>query len=334
MSEANPRLLDVRHLKIYFRGAGGALLKAVDDVSFSVERGKTLGIVGESGCGKSVACMSILKLVPSPPCVYAGGEALFDGQFDTLALDKARMQALRGARISMIFQEPMAALNPVYTVKEQMQEAIRLHLPYGRAEATALALDLLSQVRVPDPERVLGSYPFMLSGGMRQRVMIAMALSSRPDLLIADEPTTALDVTIQSQIVKLIKKLRDETGMGVIFITHDLSLISEIADDILVMYAGKVCEFAPTHEIVHNPLHPYTQGLIESRPSGRITGGRLPVIPGGVPSLASKPAGCPFHTRCPYAMPRCRELFPPEVHFPGGHVTACWRYAEEGTVAQ
>jgi peptide/nickel transport system ATP-binding protein/oligopeptide transport system ATP-binding protein len=261
-------LLDVKNLKVYFEAPGGKLLHAVDDVSFHVSRGEMLGIVGESGCGKSVTCMSILRLVETPPGRYMGGEIIFDGNVDTLKLGKKALRELRGARIAMIFQEPMAALNPVYTVGQQLCEAIRLHLPLDKAEAAELALDLLRQARVPDAKRVFESYAFTLSGGLRQRAMIAMALACKPDLLIADEPTTALDVTIQSHIMALIRRLREETGMAVILISHDLSLVSESADNILVMYAGRVCEYASTAEIVENPLHPYTRGLISSRPSG------------------------------------------------------------------
>jgi oligopeptide/dipeptide ABC transporter ATP-binding protein len=328
MPENAVPLLEVKNLKVYFRSHGGEPLRAVDDVSFTVDRGRMLGIVGESGCGKSVTCMSILRLVPTPPGQYAGGEILFDGGVDTLKLDKKRLRELRGARISMIFQEPMAALNPVYTIGQQMCEAIRLHRACSKAEALELSLDLLRQVRVPDAERVLASYAFTLSGGLRQRVMIAMALSCKPDLLIADEPTTALDVTIQSQIRDLICRLREELGMAVILVSHDLSLVSENADDILVMYAGRVCEYAATEELVRNPLHPYTLGLIDSRPSGRGAEGRLSVIPGSVPSLANMPKTCPFRARCRDAEEICGVEPPPEVTLPNGHRVVCWRFAE------
>lgn len=324
MRSDDKHLLEVKNLKVYFKAPDGKHLRAVDDLSFSVRRGEMLGIVGESGSGKSVSCMSILRLVQSPPGIYAGGEIIFDGHVDTLKLNKKQLRELRGSRMSMIFQEPMTALNPVFTVGQQMCEAIRLHLPYSKKEAEKLSLELLSEVSVPDARRVYDSYSFTLSGGLRQRVMIAMALACKPDLLIADEPTTALDVTIQAGIMALIRRLRKETGMAVILISHDLSLVSESADDILVMYAGRVCEYAPAEELINNPVHPYTLGLISSRPSGVPAGGRLQVIPGSVPSLADKPSGCPFHPRCPHAMPRCSEEAPPETHLGAGHSVYCW----------
>ena len=324
-------LLDVRDLRVYFAQPGAASreaapLRAVDGVSFHVGRGDVLGIVGESGCGKSVTCLSILRLVQSPPGIYAGGEINFDGM-DTLTMDKHQLRALRGSRISMIFQEPMAALNPVFTVGQQLCEAIRLHKRISKPEIEALAMDMLRQVRIPDARRVFDSYAYTLSGGLRQRALIAMALSCDPDLIIADEPTTALDVTIQSKIMALLRKLREETGMAVILVSHDLSLVSESADDILVMYSGRVCEYAPVAEIVKNPLHPYTLGLIESRPSGKERDGRLRAIPGAVPSLSDRPEGCPFHPRCDRASARCRAELPPDVALPGGHMVSCWQYA-------
>lgn len=330
MRNDDRHLLEVKNLKVYFEAPDGQQLRAVDDLSFSVRRGEMLGIVGESGSGKSVSCMSILRLVPSPPGIYAGGQILFDGQVDTLKLNKKQLRELRGARIAMIFQEPMTALNPVYTIGQQMREAIRLHLPLNRAEAEQLALNLLNQVCVPDARRVYDSYSFSLSGGLRQRVMIAMALACKPDLLIADEPTTALDVTIQAGIMALIQRLRKETGMAVIMISHDLSLVSESVDDILVMYAGRVCEYAPAEELINNPVHPYTLGLISSRPGGMSAGGRLQVIPGSVPSLADKPSGCPFHPRCASAMPRCSDETPPESQVGPGHSVFCWLCSAAG----
>jgi len=321
----NTPLLQVKNLKAYFDTPNG-LLKAVDDVSFYVRRGETLGIAGESGCGKSITCQSILRLVPSPPARYDGGEILFDNQ-DIMKMSKNKLRALRGGRIAMIFQEPMSSLNPVLTIKNQLLEAIKNHLPLNSPKATALALDLLKQVRIPNPEAVLESYPFTLSGGMKQRVMIAMALSCKPDLLIADEPTTALDVTVQAQILKLIKNLKEESGAGVLFITHDLAILSETVERIMVMYAGKVCESAKTRDIINKPMHPYTRGLIQSRPSGLATGNnRLRVIEGNVPSLVDKPTGCPFHPRCKDAMPNCSKAFPPVTDFGDEHIVACWKY--------
>ena len=322
------RLLDVRDLHVHFESRGKDPLKAVDGVSFGVSRGSTLGIVGESGCGKSVTCLSILQLVQSPPGVYAGGEILYDGQ-DTLKMDKLRLRALRGAEIAMIFQEPMAALNPVFTVGQQLCEAIRLHRQVSKPEAQELAIDILRQVRVPDAIRIFHSYAFNLSGGLRQRVMIAIAISCQPGLLIADEPTTALDVTIQSKIMALLRKLRDDTGMAMILVSHDLNLVSENADDILVMYAGRVCEHATTEAIVKKPMHPYTLGLIASRPTGIAAGKRLNAIPGTVPSLADRPEGCAFHPRCGAAMEQCRTNAPPDTLFSDGHMVSCWKFAEE-----
>lgn len=326
MFQVSETLLEVKGLKTYFHTPAG-VLKAVDDVSFEVHRGETLGIVGESGCGKSITCLSILRLVQTPPGRYEGGEILFDGR-DILKMDKNKLLELRGGRIGMIFQEPMAALNPVFTVGDQLAEALRLHLPMKKHEARERSLELLKQVRIPNAEKVIDSYPFTLSGGMQQRVVIAMALACKPDLLIADEPTTALDVTIQAQILQLMKQLKDEMGSAIIFITHDLGVVSETADRVMVMYAGKVCEKAETRELIRNGLHPYTQGLIASKPGAKSTEKRLKTIPGTVPTLAEKPDGCPFCTRCEYAQELCVKEFPPETEPLPGHTVACWKYVE------
>ena len=321
-------LIEIKNLKTYFHTPSG-VLRAVDDVSFNVNRGETLGIVGESGCGKSVTCQSIIRLVQTPPGKYEGGEIIFDGH-DILKMNKKQILELRGGRIAMIFQEPMVALNPAYTIGNQLTEAMKLHHIVPKNKANERALELLNQVRIPNAEKILRSYPFMLSGGMRQRVMIAMALSCKPDLLIADEPTTALDVTIQAQILSLMNQLKKEMGSSIIFITHDLGVISEIADRTMVMYAGKVCEAAETKEIIFNPLHPYTQGLIASKPSGLTTeGNRLRTIPGNVPSLLNKPSGCPFHPRCPHMKDICTKEFPSTVEAKPGHTVACWLYTGE-----
>ena len=320
-------LLEVKNLKTYFHTPGG-VLKAVDDVSFFVRPGETLGIAGESGCGKSVSCMSILQLVQTPPGKYEGGEILFDGQ-DILKMHPNKLRNLRGRRIAMIFQEPMAALNPVYTIRQQLTEAIGLHMPLSKSQANSLAYELLEQVRIPNPENILRSYPFTLSGGMRQRVMIAMALSCKPDILIADEPTTALDVTIQAQILALMKNLKNETGAAILFITHDLGVLAETADRIMIMYAGKVCESGSTFDVLTKPLHPYTKGLIASRPTGAATeNNRLKIIEGSVPSLLHKPPGCPFHPRCTHAGPRCKQAFPAMVEKDPGHFVSCWQYTD------
>jgi peptide/nickel transport system ATP-binding protein/oligopeptide transport system ATP-binding protein len=323
-SDRNNVLLSVRGLKTYFHSSA-LVLKAVDDVSFDIHRGETFGIVGESGCGKSIASMSIMRLVSTPPGRYEGGEILFGGR-DILQMSDAEIHALRGGEISMIFQEPMTALNPVFTIGNQLEEVILLHQKVQKKESAAIALDWLKKVRIPNPEGVLRSYPFTLSGGMRQRVMIAIALACRPKLLIADEPTTALDVTIQAQILDLISGIKKETGVSCIFITHDLGVISEMADRVMVMYSGKVCEIAPTAELIANPLHPYTKGLIASRPNGQ--GRRLVTIPGSVPSLRDKPPGCPFHPRCPAAQNLCASAFPPVFDPGSGHSVYCWNYVD------
>jgi peptide/nickel transport system ATP-binding protein/oligopeptide transport system ATP-binding protein len=333
MAEAGV-LLEVRGLKTYFHTRSG-ILKAVDDVSFAVNRGETFGIVGESGCGKSISCLSILRLVASPPGRYEDGEILFEGR-DTLKMNDAEIHAFRGGEVSIIFQEPMTALNPVYTVRNQLEEAIMLHQKVNRGEAALIALNWISKMRIPNPESILKSYPFVLSGGMRQRVMIAMALACKPKLLIADEPTTALDVTTQAQILDLINAIKEETGVSCIFISHDLAVISEMADRVMVMYGGRVCETADTDELIAHPLHPYTRGLINSRPGKKNAQKRLTAIPGNVPSLKDMPPGCPFHPRCQEHTGQCRAHFPPvfETAPPGGrsHTVACWKHGEEGHV--
>ncbi|GHU74908.1 dipeptide/oligopeptide/nickel ABC transporter ATP-binding protein [Clostridia bacterium] len=317
-------LLAVDHLRVHFNTPGG-MLRAVDDVSFHVDKGETLGLVGESGCGKSVASQAIMRLVQTPPGRYAGGSIKFKGE-DTLTMNMARLRKLRGGEIGMIFQEPMAALNPVFTIASQMCEAVMLHMDATRQEARGIALGRLKQVRIAEPEHVLDSYPFMLSGGMRQRIMIAMALCCKPELLIADEPTTALDVTIQAQILNILKAARDEMGAACLFISHDLGVISHIADRVLVMYAGRVCESAPVREILKNPAHPYTIGLIASRPTGQAAGKRLNAIPGSVPSLAERDAitGCPFYPRCHHVRYECMTEPPPMREIAPGHRAACW----------
>lgn len=320
-------ILQVNNLCTWFHTPRG-VLKAVDDVSFTLNKGETLGIVGESGCGKSVTCNSVMRLVQTPPGEYAGGEILFDGQ-DILQMPKKKLLELRGRRIAMIFQEPMAALNPVYTIGDQMREALRLHMTISKREANERVLELLKMVRIPNAEKIMRSYPHTLSGGMCQRVVIAMAMACEPDILIADEPTTALDVTIQAQILHLMKKLKEERNTSILFITHDLAVISETADRVMVMYAGKVCESAPTKELIRNACHPYTIGLIASKPSPKEMGTRLRAIPGNVPSLLEKPSGCPFHPRCSECSARCKEEFPPTVEVCPGHTVACWKFAQQ-----
>ncbi len=331
-AEGRRPLLSIEELVVAFHTDEGSL-RAVDGVSYSVPRGRIVGVVGESGCGKSVTALSVMRLVPCPPGAIEGGRILFDGR-DLLALSEKEMRALRGDRIAMIFQEPMSALNPVYTVGDQIVEAIRLHRNVSRAEARQRAIEALRQVGIPAPEERVDSYPHELSGGMRQRVMIAMALACGPDLLIADEPTTALDVTIQAQILELLARLQRETGTSIVLITHDLGVVAEFAHEIVVMYAGKVVERAETTALFERPLHPYTQGLLRSVPSygDNAHKPRLPTIAGMVPDLRSLPDGCRFADRCDRVVSRCREEEPPLRTLDGDRLVACWR-ADEPTEA-
>jgi peptide/nickel transport system ATP-binding protein len=314
-------LLCVRHLVTAFETDEG-YLRAVDDVSFDVFPGRTLGIVGESGCGKSVTSLSIMRLIPSPPGVIERGEALFEGR-DLLSLREAEMRSLRGNQISMIFQEPMTSLNPVYTIGTQIIEAVRLHQRMSRRAARARAIELLDLVGIPAPQERADSYPHTLSGGMRQRAMIAMALACQPRLLIADEPTTALDVTIQAQILDLLRSLQKELGMSIILISHDLGVMAEFADEIAVMYAGKIVEHAETGALFREPRHPYTRGLLRSLPSVRNRGSRLPTIPGIVPDLRTLPDGCRFQDRCDLVSAECR-LAEPRLELHGKTDVACF----------
>jgi oligopeptide/dipeptide ABC transporter ATP-binding protein len=316
-------LLEIRDLKTWFDGDGGTY-RAVDGISFSLEAGRTLGIVGESGCGKSVTSLSIMGLVPQPPGRIAGGEILFEG-VDLLKLDAAALRDLRGARMAMIFQEPMTSLNPAYTVGNQIVEGILRHLPVDRAAARAKAIEMLRLVRIPAPEQRFDEYPHKLSGGMRQRAMIAMALACGPRLLIADEPTTALDVTIQAQILDLLRRLREETGTAIILITHDLGVIAELADDVVVMYAGQIVERAPVKRLFEAAQHPYTIGLLGAIPELDRRRARLATIEGTVPDLSAALVGCRFAPRCPFAEPRCRAEAPTLRAVEPGHEAACWR---------
>jgi peptide/nickel transport system ATP-binding protein len=323
-------VLDVKGLQtVFFTNSG--LFKAVDDVSFSVRRGETLAIVGESGCGKSVTALSLMRLVPDPPGRIVGGSVMLEGT-DLLGLDENQMRQVRGNRISMIFQEPMTSLNPVMRIGDQITEAVRLHRSMPPKAAWEQAVQMLRLVRIPEPERRALEYPHQLSGGMRQRAMIAMALACRPALLIADEPTTALDVTIQAQILALVLELQKELGMGLILITHDLGVVAQTAQRVIVMYAGKKVEEADVEDLFANPRHPYTSGLMASIP--RVPSGnaaadaRLIEIPGMVPSLTRLPKGCAFAPRCRLAIARCHEEYPPLERFGAGHLAACWRAAE------
>jgi peptide/nickel transport system ATP-binding protein len=321
------KLLEVRNLSVHFAVEGRAQVsefRAVDGVSFTLEAGRTLGIVGESGCGKSVTALSIMGLVPQPPGRIAGGEILFEGE-DLLRLGAAEMRELRGDRIAMIFQEPMTSLNPAYTIGEQITEGLLRHRRIGKTEAKERAIEMLRQVRMPSPERRFDDYPHRLSGGMRQRAMIAMALACRPRLLICDEPTTALDVTIQAQILELVRMLREETGTAVILITHDLGVIAELADEVAVMYAGRIVERAPVAQLYADPQHPYTIGLLGSIPKLHLEQPRLAAIEGQVPGPFARARGCRFEPRCPFAIERCRQEDPALSSVVEAHEAACWR---------
>ena len=300
-------------------------MRAIDGVSFEIGEGKTLGLVGESGCGKSVTSLSIMRLIPSPPGKIVGGEIFYRGR-DLLRLNNEAMRRIRGNEISMIFQEPMTSLNPVFTVGNQIGEAIKLHQGLGKRETRQKTIEMLRLVKIADPESRVDSYPHQLSGGMRQRVMIAMALSCNPSLLIADEPTTALDVTIQAQILELIKELQQKIGgMALLLITHDLGVVSEQADNVAIMYAGKIVERSSTRAIFNRPFHPYTVGLLNSLPGiGGLKKKRLDAIPGMVPSPLHLPSGCRFRDRCPRAQEICAQTEPPLEEKEPGHTVACY----------
>lgn len=314
-------LLEVKNLVTTFRTAEGSL-QAVRDVSFHVDKGETLCIVGESGCGKSITSLSVMRLLPSNGSIE-NGEILLNGE----SLQKhspEQMRRIRGNKMSMIFQEPMTALNPVLTIGYQLREPLLLHHKLSKKEASKQSIELLRQVGIPNPDKRLNQYPHELSGGMRQRVMIAMALACHPSLLIADEPTTALDVTIQAQILDLIKDLKDKLDMGVLMITHDMGVVAEVADRVMVMYAGKKIEEGPVREIFENPQHPYTIGLLNSVPNVDDPEFELEPIPGNMPGLNEEISGCRFHPRCKYAMDKCKTDVPPEFRAGKGHYASCW----------
>lgn len=317
-------LLRIEDLRTYFFTEQGAV-KAVDGVDLTVNSAQTIGLVGESGCGKSMTALSILGLIPSPPGRIVSGKILFEGT-DLLTLPAEELLAVRGNRISMVFQEPMTSLNPVFTVGEQISEVFRYHTDLSKKDRHRRTVDILKQVGIPSPDRRFFDYPHQLSGGMRQRVMIAMALSLSPRLLIADEPTTALDVTIQAQILELIDGLRKEHTMSMILITHDLGVVSEVAERLYVMYAGTIVEAREVADVFDTPLHPYTQGLLKALPALGSGGKALYTIPGSVPKLSEIPVGCRFSPRCPYVMPICKREEPPM--FPGGKkgLVKCWLY--------
>lgn len=322
--QASP-LLQIKDLRVHFHLPAGCL-QAVGGVDLKLAPGETLGLVGESGCGKTVTALSILRLIQCPPGEVSG-EILFAGK-NLLNLPEAQLRDIRGDRIAMVFQEPMTALNPVFTIGEQVAEVLRQHRGLSRREALRKAAQALGRVGLPDPSRRLNHYPHQLSGGLRQRVLIAMALALNPELLIADEPTTALDVTIQAQILALLKSLKDQLGLAVLFITHNLGIVAQTADRVAVMYAGLLVEEAPTRKLFQNPSHPYTRGLLDSVPKldfHHPPGATLPAIAGQVPNLYEPPAGCLFQERCPQAMPRCTEP-PPWVELAPGHRVRCWLY--------
>lgn len=325
-SVKNEIILEIKNLKTYFYTYEG-VAKAVDGVSYNLAKGEPLGVVGESGCGKSVTALSILRLIPVPPGKIVEGEILFKGK-NLLGLTEDEMRKIRGNRISMIFQEPMTSLNPVFTIGNQIQETFQLHQSLSKKEALEKSIEMLRLVNIPTPERAVERYPHELSGGMRQRVMIAMALACSPEILIADEPTTALDVTIQAQILDLMNKLKEELGMAIILITHNLGVVAETAKRVIVMYAGKIVEEAETKTLFGNPKHPYTMGLLKSIPilGDKIRRGkiRLNEIPGVVPSLYELPPGCKFSTRCPSVMDICKEKEPELREVGKDHFSSCW----------
>jgi len=314
-------LLEVKDLKTYFFTHEGTV-KAVDGINLKVNKGETLGLVGESGCGKSVTALSIMRLIPSPPGKIVGGNIHFEGK-NLLELGEKEMRKIRGKKISMIFQEPMTSLDPMFTIGDEIAEVIKLHQGLNKYEARKKAIESLRIVGMPDPEKRINEYPHELSGGMRQRAMIAMALSCNPALLIADEPTTALDVTIQAQILRLIDKLRKKFGTSVLLITHDLGVIAETCDNVAVMYAGHIVEHTDVDTLFRNPLHPYTKGLMKSIPRLDITAERLEIIRGLVPNLLDMPTGCPFHPRCDFRSEICTKELPKLIEVEKNHLVRC-----------
>ena len=315
-------LLSVNRLKTHFTTPDG-VIRAVDDVSFKVDKGKVMGLVGESGCGKSMTALSLMRLVP-PPGRIVSGEMFFDGH-DLLKLNSEEIRKLRGNRMAMVFQDPMTSLNPVFSVGNQIAEILRVHKGLKRSEALDKAQFLLQRVGIPDPSRRIREYPHQLSGGMKQRVMIAMAIACEPSLIIADEPTTALDVTIQAQILRLLRELIESSNTALILISHDLGIIAEMADEVAIMYAGKIVEHATTRDLFAEPLHPYTIGLLQSIPRGEEKReNQLRTIQGSVPKLYELPAGCMFNPRCKYIVERCRREEPELIDSGGGHLVRCW----------
>ena len=335
-TRTNEVLLEIKGLKTFFHTSNGTV-RAVNDVDFYVRKGETLGLVGESGCGKSISSMTITRIVETPPGNYEGGEIIFDGRTlmrindnERYLISESEMRSIRGNDISYIFQEPMTSLNPVFKISKQLSEPMMLHRGMSKSEALHESIRLLDVVKIPNPERVVNEYPFSLSGGMRQRVMIAMALACEPKLLIADEPTTALDVTVQAQVLDLMNELKSRINASIIFITHDLGVIAEMCDRVVVMYAGKIVETSPIDVLFTTPQHPYTQGLIASKPDLATDDNRLHVIPGNVPDLTDLPGGCPFSPRCHKVSEKCKTEYPPTYRIADEHIVSCWGYDGEG----
>ncbi len=323
--ENKEKIVSVQDLKLWFRNDFGDV-QILNGISFDIYRGETLGIVGESGCGKSMTSFSIMRLLESPPARYEG-KILFKGE-DVLQKNEKQMRSLRGSEMSMIFQEPMTSLNPLFTLGNQMAEPFMQHQGLTRKQAREKSIEMLRMVRMAEPEQRIDEYPYQLSGGMRQRVMIAMALACRPELLIADEPTTALDVTIQAQVLDLMRDLQKELGTAIAFITHDLGVINEMCDRVVVLYCGEVMETAPVKELFKNPKHPYTEGLLATLPKFGVEG-QLEVIPGMVPPSGKFPTGCVFAPRCPYATEQCQQAKPEEADLGDGHKVRCFRYCRQ-----
>ena len=323
-------LLEIKNLSTFFYIEEG-IVRSVRNVDLKIQRGETLALVGESGCGKSVTALSVLRLVPTPPGKFENGNILFNNQ-DIFSKTEKQMEQLRGNDVSMIFQEPMTSLNPIFTIGDQIAESIILHQKKTKAEAREITLELLRKVAIPSPENRIDQYPHELSGGMKQRVMIAMAIACKPALLIADEPTTALDVTIEAQILELMDQLRRDTDMAILLITHNLGIVARYADRVAVMYCGKIVEEAPVEVLFESPAHPYTQGLLGSLPQGE-PGEALESIPGTVPNPVSLPSGCAFHPRCKQAIPECSQEIPPNFRTEqSNQQVACWLYSEDHTV--
>ncbi len=330
-SKENKVLLEVNHLKIIFHLKNGKQAKVVDDVSFTIRKGETVALVGESGSGKSITSLSIMRLLPIPPGEISAGTIKLNGK-NLLDYKNKEMSTIRGNEISMIFQEPMTSLDPVFTIGNQMMEGIRRHQRIPKKEAWEKSLQLLKEVGIANAEKVIAEYPHQLSGGMRQRVMIAIAMSNNPQLLIADEPTTALDVTVQAQILKLMMKMKEEHHSAILFITHDMSVVAETADRVMVMYAGQIVEEAPVRVLFTNPKHPYTTALLKTMPNLDTDVKRLPSIPGTVPPAYALPEGCRFAPRCPFAMEQCHEVLPEVIHIQDEHKVRCHLFTEKGAL--